>query len=75
VDRRPRSEINDLHAVNRPKEGKFRVSGQKAADQNSKTYTLWKGQRRQPQSEWIEGPRSGFNDLHAVEGPEKTSSG
>ena len=51
------------------------MSGQKAADQNSKTYTLWKGQRRQPQSEWIEGPRSGFNDLHAVEGPEKTSSG
>jgi len=43
------------------------VSGQKAPDQDSMTYKLWRGQRRKAQSEWTEGPRSGFNDLHAVE--------
>jgi len=44
-------------------------------DQESKAYTLWTGQRRQAQDEWTEGPRSGFHDLHPVEGPEKASSG
>jgi len=50
------------------------VSGQKAPDQKSMTYILWRDQRRQAHGEWTEGPRSEINDLHAVEGPEKASS-
>ena len=44
------------------------MSGQKAPDQISMTYMLWRGQRGQAQGEWTEGPRSGFNNLQAVEG-------
>ena len=42
------------------------VSGQKAPDQKSMTYTLWRDQRRQAQGEWTEGPISEINDLQAV---------
>jgi len=51
------------------------VSGQKVPDQKSMTYILWRGQRRQADGEWTEGPRSEINDLQTVEGTEKASSG
>ena len=47
------------------------MNEQKAPDDESMTYTLWRGQA---QDEWTEGPRSGINDLHPVEGPKKVSS-
>jgi len=49
------------------------VSGEKVPDQESMTYMLWRVQRRQADGEWIEGPRSGINGLHPVEGTEKAS--
>jgi len=51
------------------------VSGQKTPNQKSMTYILWRGQRRQAQSEWTEGPRSEINDLHAVEGQRRQAQG
>jgi len=74
VDRRLHIRNQWLTHCGWAREGKLRVSGQKAPDQKSMTYMLWGGQRRQAQSEWTEGPRSEINDLHPVEGPEKASS-
>ena len=39
------------------------------------TYKLKRDKRRQIQNKWKEGLRSGINDLHAMEGPQKASSG
>ena len=49
------------------------MSGQKAPDQKSMTYKLWRGQRGQAQGEWTEGPRSETNDLQTVEGKLRVS--
>ena len=69
----PRTGINDLLAVEALGGSKPVISGQNVRGQESMTYCLSRHRRKQTRDQWTECPRTGINDLRAVEASEEAN--